>query len=334
MSNCSLKCSILPCVHTLKNKNDLDFYDLKENIIQSCKNEININTEMTNFKNISDNHNMDKQLSNKLKNMKVENCIKSDMNLKDFNLEELISSFQRDKKNILLNTYNYYFHNNFFYLNEKEKNEVNDDLDIYYYKRLSLNIMNFDYEKDYKQDKLKNGMKPILFKSEKCDFNQKIFRTASYDDIFLQKIKISNIDKSTKKCIKKYKIPFEPNFYSNRFFFSDKYINDDSFLLSNNCTKYCNSLSINNNNSILNTNNKTLKNSLSHIIYILRFEGPPPHFLIIKFNKKIKKAFIIKKVPVNKNISFNLAKFIAEKYIQILRKNLKKREKKNGKDKK
>ncbi|CRG93235.1 transcription factor with AP2 domain(s), putative [Plasmodium gallinaceum] len=328
MSNCSLKCSILPCIHTLKNNNELDFYGSKENILQRYKNELNIDKKMEDFKNISDNCNVDKKLNDK-SNMQIEKCIKSNMNikLKEFNFEELTNSFQKDKKNILLNTYNYYFHNNFFDLNETEKNEETN-INIHYYKRLSLNIMSFDYEKDYKQDKCKDNEKPILFKSEKCNFNQKIFRTASYDDIFLKKIKISRIDKSEKKCIKKYKIPFEPNFYSNRFFFSDKYINDDSLHLSDNCTKYCNSLYINNDNSVLNTNKKKFKNFITHILYILRFEGPPPHFLIIKFNKKTKKAVIVKKVPVNKNISFNMAKFIAEKYIQILRKNLRKKEKK------
>ncbi|SBS81275.1 transcription factor with AP2 domain(s), putative [Plasmodium ovale] len=388
MSSCSLKCSMLPCVHIQKSKNEMNVEDSKEEKSVKCyNNEMDVTTEVTNIKTISDNNNICEKSSEEL-NRNVENSSSSDMNaningnvntnvgsnmetnvnidinanagvaagingkgsmqLEDVNFLDLTSPRQGDERDILLNTYNYYFYNSFGDINERNKKRKEDE-DIYFYKKLSLNIMNNAYETEHNHQDSNNNSEIIenlnSFNSKICNSNNRFFRTTSYDNVFLKRIKITSIDnKFAKRSIKKYRIPFEPNFYSSRFFFSDKNINEDYFPASDNCTKYCNSLSLNCNNV---SNNSIVTNSVSnnsvnnavHVSnrlynefmsysYILQFEGPPPHFIILRYNRATNKACIVKKVPVNKNISFNLAKFIAEKYIQILRKNMKKKEKK------
>lgn len=228
-------------------------------------------------------------------------------------------SVQKGSKGILLNTYNYYFYNNFGDINKRNKKRE-DDVNIYFYKKVSRNVPNcYENESNQNDTDDDNVEKSNLDNSKNYNYNKQFFGINSYDKVFLKELKITNIDnKYKKKSVKKYNIPFEPNFYSNRFFFSDKNINENYIGNSKN-VKVNSPLSVN--------NNIESYNDSEHYSYVLQFEGPPPHFLIVKQNNITKQSTVVKKISINKNISFNLAKFIAEKYIHILNKNIKRVEK-------
>ncbi|CAD2087329.1 transcription factor with AP2 domain(s), putative [Plasmodium vinckei brucechwatti] len=377
MSNCSLKCSVLPCVHIQNSKSEINIEDPKENNSpQSYKNDVDTNelnnTSNDNNNNICDkssddlnlnidscytnsiniNSNMDNINMNEDSNENVNTDINTSMNHNvnsstdshrnddyKFNMKinlsayrniyekgkgnahpkESNSSAQKGSKGILLNTYNYYFYNNFGDINKRNKKRE-DDVNIYFYKKVSRNVPNC-YENESSQNSSDYGHveKSNLYNSKNCNYNNQFFGINSYDKVFLKELKITNIDnKYKKKSVKKYNIPFEPNFYSNRFFFSDKNINE-GHIGNNKNIKVNNSLSVNNNIESYNNSER--------YSYVLQFEGPPPHFLIVKRNNITKQSTVVKRISINKNISFNLAKFIAEKYIHILNKNIKRVEK-------
>ncbi|VWU52135.1 AP2 domain transcription factor, putative, partial [Hepatocystis sp. ex Piliocolobus tephrosceles] len=282
---------------------------------------------------------------NTLSDVKVVEINKESQNINDrtetkllsFKKEGSNSYLLRDKNVSISNTFNYLFNNDYGDLSELNKITGNN---IYYYKKLSLNILNYNHEKKLEQydDDITFGTRTMLFHQQRPELYETLFRTNSCDSVFLKRIKVTNITNNLReKSIKKYEIPFEPNFYSNRYFFSDKNIIDECRAIKDSCTNDCNlpysrNQKVNSNVSLDNSNinkkeKKILKNYLNYT-YKLQFDGPPPHFCIVRYNEITKKTNVVKKVPVNKNISFNIAKYIAEKYLQNLTKFMQNKEKK------